>query len=469
MSKDVSILWGLVSIKNGADSPTVDKSYSVGTSPLDFIPQHYLTSTTDYFDINSTKTIIKAIEECPQVSTILLRKGQQMANGVTTVTQPNGKPMRGEEGKAWQKLIDRPNVFQTRAEYVALKEMYLWSWGWVAEYKEVVPGFGIKSRRLLFPNRCEIEWKKETMFFCTNKSDLIKSFHYTENGIRTKIEDVENIYFYTLPNFGSTNNGYLPETPLRTLKNPINNSIKNYKSRGRGISSPWGFMSNDSADTVGPKAVDPKQEAEMNRKYRENYGIEDGQSEIIFTKWKMSWQAIMPPVASLQLLELLKSDSAVICDVLGYEYDLLARDIGGVALNNKNEANKLQYQNHTIPHAKDQDQQEAESLGGESNGFILTTDFSHLPVLQADQKAMSEALRNNVQSLIPGFKNSLFSYNDMVLRAGVSELPQNQFTGKWWCDLSDEEKALFENSNSNNENTNGQGNQGNQSGQGQNN
>lgn len=463
---------GKFGIKYGADLPIVKNegvvkstSYTVGNSPLDFLNQQYSSSSfADYFYINSNKNIIRAIDQCPQVSTILFRKGQQIANGITTVKKANGKPAVSEDAKRIQKLIDRPNVFQNRAQYVAVMEMYLNSWGWIAEYKEVVTGFGIVSRRLLKPECCDIKWKKTTMFFVSDKSTLIESFKYTENGITTTITDFENIYFYTAPNFQSVN-GYLPESPLRTLENPINSSIKNYKSRIRSVGSPWGFLSRQANDKISDIPMKESEKREFLDNYKNNYGVEDNQSAVAFANAPIQFNAVMPPVAALQLLELLKSDSATICDVLGYEFDLLGRDLGGVANNNKTQAGKNQYQNHTIPAAKNRDEQEIESLELENYGLLVETDFSHVACLQEDLKAKSEELRNNVQSLIQGFKNNLFNYDDMVMRAGVSE-SNTKWTGKWWFDFTPEEKAFFESQNTttngNQENTNGSGNQGSQ-------
>jgi hypothetical protein len=436
---------GKFSIKYGADLPTVSKTeYQVGNSPLDYLNAQFANgSINDLFEINNNKNIIKAINECPQVSTILFRKGQQIANGITEVKTLDDKPVTTIEGKQFEKLIKNPNVFTNRAQYVAVRDMYLWSWGWIAEYKEVVPGFGIVSRRLLKPENCEIEWKKTSMFFVKSKADLIKSFVYRENGIKTTITDFENLYFYTCSNIQS-NNGYLPESPLKSLTHPINSSIKNYKSRIRGISSPWGFVSQNSKDVVGNIAMSPKETAEFQRRYKAQYGTEDGQSELMFANGPFQFNAIMPPIQALQLLELLKSDSAVICDVLGYEYDLLARDLGGVALNNKNEAGKNQYQNHTIPHAKNMDEQEMESLGMINTSYKLVTNFGHLPILQADEQLKAQARRNLVLAIVMQFKNNLISYGAAMIVL-ESDVIINEWKDLFWKDLSDTDRAIFDN------------------------
>jgi len=457
---------GKFGIKYGADLPIVTKSIDpLGVTDFSgWANLQAFSSVHSYFGINSNATIIKAINECPQISTILFRKGEQIANGITIVIKANGKPAVSEDAKAIQKLIDKPNVYQNRAQYAAVRSIYLDSWGWIAEYKEVVPGFGIQSRRLLKPECLNIVWKKTTMFFCANKSELIDYVEYTENGIKTTIRDVENIYFYVASNIESRNNGYLPESPLKTLENPINNSIANYKHRIRAVSSAWGFASPSSSDVSGPMVLSKTDKETLQDDWRK-LGSANGQSELAFSAKPMTFTAVMPPVAALQLMEQLKSDSATMCDVLGYEFDLLARDLGGVANNNKTQAGKNQYQNHTIPRAKSIDEQEMESLECENYNLKIVTDFSHIPCMQEDLKAKSEELRNNVQSLIAGFKMNLCTYDDMVQRAGVSE-PNTKWTGKWWFDFTPEEKSFFESQNTttngNQENTNGSGNQGTQ-------
>lgn len=430
----------------------------------------YMATGVDFFDIGTAKTILKAMTECPQVSTILFRKGQAHANGITTLTQTNGNPLRGPKADMWQRVFDRPNIFQNRAQYVVMRNIFLGSSGWCAEYKEIPLGMGPENmqRRLLNPLQCEIVWKQRTLFGVTDRAELIDKFYYTENGIRREIKDFENLYFYTNPNVFGINKGYLPESPLKSLKYPINNSIINYKSRNRLIKKPFGALSGKNKDDVSMIPLNPDEIKEIQNSYRNNYGTEfDDQDDLIITSSDVSFVPFMYPIKDLQLLELLKSDSAVICDVMGYEYDLLARDLGGVALNNKNEAGKNLYQNHIIPEAKNQDEQEMESLNASMNGFIISTDFSHLPVMQEDKKLSSEALRNNVQALVVAFKNNQCSYDDMVSRIGVSQ-PNAQWKGKWWYEFLPEEKAQFDNSHNLN-NGNNNGNQGSNQGQGNNN
>ncbi|WP_227631725.1 hypothetical protein, partial [Klebsiella pneumoniae] len=65
-----------------------------------------------------------------------------------------------------------------------------------------------------------------------NKSDLIEGIEYTENQIRKQFtrEEIVNTYFITDSTpIGSE--GYLPESKIKSLEQPINTSIANYKAR----------------------------------------------------------------------------------------------------------------------------------------------------------------------------------------------------------------------------------------------
>jgi len=423
----------------------------------------------DIFDITSYQTVIKAVNECPQVSIIVFKRAANHANGITTLETEDGKPFKGLKAADWNRVVNRPHTLMSRAEFVTIRDLFLFTHGYCFEYKEIPEGFGPEgmNRRILDPQYCEITWKRRSLFYLNDHNELIDQFFYTENGIRTEIKDIENLFCYTNPNVTALNKGFLPESPLRTLKYPINNSINNYKSRNRLIKKPFGALSGKGKDDVSAIPLTEDERLDIQAAYRNNYGTEyEDQDDLIISPTELTFTPFMYPVKDMQLLELLKSDSAVICDRLGYEYDLLARDLGGVALNNKNEAGKNQYQNHEIPHARNIDEQEMQSLKASVYGFKIKTSFDHLPILQADRKMESETLRNNINALVIGFKNNQCNYDDMVMRVGISK-PNPKWKGKWWFELTEEDKAHFDSSHNNNNNGTNQTNNGRDTGDNQ--
>lgn len=434
-------------LKIGRESNVVNKGVAFNARAWEDIGFY---GYANFLDISTSLDIVKAVNECPQVGSILYRKGQAHANGKLEFLQPNGiEPYVGKSLAQWERIFSKPNVFQNRAQYVDMRTKFLQSFGWCAEYKEVPMGFSFDvdsmvkvNRTLLNPAQCKIEWKPMSTIRVPDRTSFIKSFEYTDNGVTTKITDFENLYFYVNPNVFAKNQGYLPESPLKVAKYPINNSIKNYKSRARLISKPYGALTPTASNGVTPLVPTPTEKKEFLDEYQKSYGVEDSQSDIVLSPFDMKFTPFMYPIRDLQLLELLKSDSATICDVMGYEYDLLARDLGGVALNNKNEAGKNLYQNHIIPEAKNIDEQEMESLNMLANGIMIRTSFSHLPIMQEDKKLASDVLRSDVNAVLTAFMNNQCIYEDMVNRVGLSK-PNSLFMGKYWSDLDDNSRKLF--------------------------
>jgi len=472
----LNVLWGLISIKNGADYPSNQVNKGIfDDGSQGFISLQQANSIHNFFSINSTHTIMRAINECPQVSTILFRKAQAHSNGLTELTKENGKPLPVELNKTYKRLLLRPNIFENRTQFVSRLIQYLNSFGYAWEYHEIPLGFGVEqmSRKLLDPRFCRVTWKTNlSTLFVANKSDLIDSFYYKENGTTIKITDFENLYCYCNPNIPALGQGYLPESPLKTLENPINASIANYKHRIRAIGAGWGFVSPSASDSAGAISLTPSEKQALKDDWAE-HGTGEGKSELAFASKPMAFTSVMPTMTAMKLLELLKSDSSTICDVMGYEFDLLGRDLGGVALNNKNEAGKNLYQNHIIPERKNIDEQEAECLQLDKLGLKLETSFKHLGVLQADKALEAQSRRFNVPAIIEQFKNNMIVY-DEAMEQLESENLASEFTGKFWYELTPEQQAMFNNSKLNNngtdnQNTDSGGNQDNQSGQGQNN
>jgi hypothetical protein len=170
---------------------------------------------------------------------------------------------------------------------------------------------------------------------------------------------------------------------------------------------------------------------------------------------------MMPVVRDLQLLELMKSDAAAVCDVMGYEYDLLSRDIGGVALNNKNEANKLLYQNHIIPEGEDIVNQIEMLLNASANGIKIVVDYSHFPVFSEDKKFDSESKKRDTELYLMQWDNYLITHDYMMTMLGMEVV--SEYVGKYKYEM-----PYSEVKNENNEQEiNSKGNSGNQGQEGQ--
>jgi hypothetical protein len=149
-----------------------------------------------------------------------------------------------------------------------------------------------------------------------------------------------------------------------------------------------GILSN-TRDAAGISNIKPE-EKELLQKEWANYGIRDGQSQIIITNAALNWQQISLPTKDLMLFEGVQNDVKMICDVMDYPYHLLPYASEGTTFNNVAESGKLVYQNTIIPEAKSIFEQINYLLGTEGDNLIINYTFDHLPFLQKNIKEEAE-------------------------------------------------------------------------------
>ena len=354
------------------------------------IPQFYSfgnlsDANTFYLTLDSNSDIYKALTECPQVSTVILRKAQAYANGRISLVNTQGTPIGRND--SLNKLLRTPNIIQSDNQFRTQLYFYMIAYGFCPVLKIRPSGMSdIKGLWILPPNLVTIKWIKTIPFFKTDINDLIEEVTF-KNGNETIKLNKADLYFFT-DTTGLNEQGFLPCSRLSALKYPIGNLIKNYKSRGRMIEKPYGILSNQARDNAYAPTLD---EQERERLYQEfnQYGTSDGKKDVIITDTALNWQMMMYPVEQMQFLDMQDSDTQVICDKLGYPHDLLGNR-KGTTFNNKEQSIVSLYTEHTIPDAINIDQQYSECLElGDLRSVI--TSFEHITALQADQKTSEEA------------------------------------------------------------------------------
>jgi len=448
------------------------------------LPENYYRAYTEYSSMidavmgcDSNSDIVKAIKECPQVGTILANKCAAYINGkmqVLNKNPENDNPARGENGRRWQKLIDRPNILQNGKQFWSNVKWNVMSFEYCPVLRVMPDGFerekNVEALWVLPPQYTKIEFKKGIPFYESDFYDLIETVTLKRGNTTWKVPK-EDVYIFVGTGPISGKEGYLPESRITGLKHVITNLVKGYKTEGRIISKPLGAFTRKDA-TMNSLPVKQEDRDAVNHQFRENYGTEfDYQSDILMLNAAMDWQNMMYPIGQLQIFEGRTANTAALCAGMGYPFHLFG-DSKGPTFSNMDAADKTLYQNFIIPESEHLDQQIAECLFAEINGVRYETSFAHIAALQENQKERSEVLRNNGQSSIIAFKNNAINFTEYSSRNGNPN-PYSVWKDKYWAEFTPEDRALFDNShNSSNNGNNNQapdngGNQGNQSQEGQ--
>jgi hypothetical protein len=404
----------------------------------------------------------KYYRECPPLSYILNKKASFVANGIVSATKVNGKELRGIEGAEFLKILEYPNPIQTFKQFQAQVDLYTDLYGWCFIVKIVPDGMDAIPSELwvLPPHMLDIK-KNDKYLFVDDLMEMIDSIYFNYAGVRIEISK-DDVYLFT-GETSSTSDLLFPNSKLYSLKYPINNLIKNYESRGVIIEKrgALGILSPEN-DSLGQIRATKEDKDQLQKDYAK-YGLLNNQYQLIISNIAMRWSPMSMNVRDLQLLEFAKDDIGILCDAFGFEPSLLST-FNDNKFNNKNEAKKSQYQDSAIPQANNFVNQLNDMMNAQENGVIYKVDFSHVPVLQDDQKLKSETHKNNVESITKQLVCNLITYGNAMLKLG--EEPPTKLSNLYFYELPTEIQQTFK---INTNGTNNQGNQGNSEGQGNNN
>jgi hypothetical protein len=186
-----------------------------------------------YFDFNQQNDAIKAYEKCPPLAAVINRKAQAYINGITRITNSQGKDATSSQAKSLRKLFTRPNPLQSFSQFEAQAQIYKLLFG----YNIVMPlkpiGFteNIDATQMwnIPPFMIDIEETKKLFYQAEGNKSIIQKIVLTYKQQRTEIP-VDEIFIMKdfTPSFDSI---VIPESRICSLSLPINNVIGAYESR----------------------------------------------------------------------------------------------------------------------------------------------------------------------------------------------------------------------------------------------
>lgn len=385
-------------------------------------------------------SIAELYYKCPIIPIVINKEIQAFANYKLKLYNAKGDIISEH---ASLKLFNSPNQFQTGSQYLSFVLANTLVYGFCFALR-VEPFKGKITRLFPLPSQfVNVVFKPSYTYIdatAENYKDLIDRVEFTYNGMTTTL-NLDDLYLYT-DNTVSLNSIVFPESRIMPLRQIASNLAVNYEARGVLMSNygALGILSNDGKDEYGTKPLDQKAKEELQSDYK-RYGILDSQWRIIITSLALKWQPISLNIADLMLFENEKSDIQTICDAFGYPFELLSKSDKST-YNNQLENKKTLYQDVIIPLAENIIFQHNEAMKLEGVRYAL--DYSHIPVLQENKKDESDVRQKNVRSLIMQFKNNFIIYDRVMAIMGETEL-NKMFVGKFWSDLDDAQRLLFDN------------------------
>lgn len=376
--------------------------------------ERYSSMVDEFLFGNKNSEIVNFIRECPQVGAILLNKCNAYINGKFQVLNALDDTVNTSPyAQRLQRLLNRPNFLQNGKSFWAGIKFFVNGYGYcpVLRVKSETRG-EISDLWILNPESIVIEWVEDNPFYKADFQELIKSIklkHKTGEWVIPK----EDVYIFT-DSTPLEREGYLPSSRVMSGKSAITNLIKGYRTEGRIISKPLGAFSRKDASANSAKI--PKEDKEkMTSYFSERYGTEfESQSDVLWLNAAVEWQNLMYPIAQLQIFEGRSANTAIVCDVMGYPFDLMGKDKGATYSNGAT-ADKVLYQNHIVPEAEQLDQQIGECLLIETKGVRIHTSYAHVPCLQENLKEKAETRQKNSEAAVLEFYHNGCTYNEFLV------------------------------------------------------
>lgn len=360
---------------------------------------------------------LKAYQKCPPLTSVINRKAQAYINGKTWVMNTRGKEATSKEADKIRKLLSKPNPLQSWKEFEAQQQVYMQLFGFSIVFPIIPIGFEkygpIEATSLwnIPPYMLTI---KETnkIFYQTDQSGIIESITLSYRNQKTTLP-LKSLYIFKdiTPSFQTL---VFPESRVCSLEMPINNIIGAMESRNVLINyrgALGAFTQDPGNGQYTPIAMNDKEKESLQNDFR-RYGLKNKQWKFIFTTAALKWQQIGVPTKDLMLFEEIDSDTMMICDQYGYPYRLLANNssnsLGG---SDVKQYKQLLYQDTIIPEAESCYEQWNNMFRTQEMNICLEKTYSHLPVMQKDEKDKASARYTRNQALQIEFLNNLITLN----------------------------------------------------------
>jgi phage portal protein BeeE len=325
--------------------------------------------------------------DIPELRTVINKRASMMSANVPKLYD---KQKNLVENHWLNDLIKQPNAVQSWSDVVYSMSVQ------DALYSNVVAycpkrSFDIRNLMVVLPNnklKINLSGKKLKQM---DKENLIDSFVFTyDDGTRETIDWIEAIYLTTADGM----NIVKPISRIDSLRFPLSNIQAQYHKRNVLLENlgAIGILSASNLDMGGTIPMTPAEREKIQRDWYRRQ-----KDEIMITESNLQWNPMSYPTRDLLLFEELSADLIAIIDTYGLNANLFSSEKGST-FSNVRDSMRMVYQDTIQPETQAMYDSIMHQMGLSQQGYYLEADFSHLPVLQDDEKQHAETNKIEVDT-----------------------------------------------------------------------
>lgn len=283
------------------------------------------------------------------------------------------------------KLLNKPNYFQSKQDFLKEHIFLKLSYGWVYQRPLASVGFMDEPTAIYNLNPKGVTYDKTfrtRLLFATKDINQFKKyqFRYNDTGETSEFSIEDVIPLFDIAN-GLTDD-FLLKAPsrLKSVRKPMKNIDMAMKSENKSLSKAGRFIVSGSQQGQGiTRPMDPEEKRQIEQNFG-RYGNNRMNGDIIATNSHVNVHSLHIPVAQLGLPESQANNAMTIINAFRVPRELYTLDKSGATYENQKQALITFVQNVIQPEADDFANSHTNYFGKEDEP--IKAYFDHLSVMQ---------------------------------------------------------------------------------------
>lgn len=370
-----------------------------GTDNLTRTPQLYnngrmnLTSDMEVYDtINNNE--FKLFKSTPELFVVFNKKATMFSNGRWVVK--DYKTGEVIENDPLYLFLEQPSPLLSRNEWLMMLSLNYDIFGNAIALVNKGSSLSEVPASINFLPNGEIKLKQKAKIFRATEIEEIIEYYKVLN-TSEEFQPQEIFHLKT----SNPENPVLGLSPLHPLQMSISNirgarGFRNVNITKRGA---LGIISPNGKDAMGVKDLDSEKRQDIEKQFaNETHGIFDNQAPIKFAQIPVDYQQITYPIKDSLLFEEVTEGMMRIIDAVGLNENIFSKDKGSTFANYQ-EGLRSAYQDCIIPFAENVCFALNQKLGLFDFGKYIELDYSHISVLQKNQKEEAFTMKMKVETV----------------------------------------------------------------------
>jgi hypothetical protein len=326
--------------------------------------------------------------DIPELRAVIDKRASMMSSNVPILYDKDGNVV---EQHWFLDMVKNPNPVQSWADVVyslsVNDALYSNAFGYCPKRS-----FDIRNLFVPLPsNRIQIDTSGK-MLKQMDEGGMITRFKFRYDDDQLEIVEIQDMVYLTTTD---GMNLIKPTSRIDSLKYPLSNIKASYHKRNVLLENigAIGILSAQKSDLGGAIPMTPEEKTAIQKDWYNR-----SKDELLITESQVNWTPMSYPTRDLLLFEELTADKLAIIDAYGLNYNLFSSESGST-FSNVRDSIRMVYTDTIIPETQQMYDTIAHQLGLAKDGYYIKADFSHLPVLQADEQQKAAAMNTRADAV----------------------------------------------------------------------